>query len=304
MLWSSRVVETPAFVRCAEEYIDQEDYEEQEPYTAHEAYTEQEPYTEQEAYQENEPYTETVYQNIPVDVQHTKRRGGLAGALGGRKTYTVQETRSVPVQVQKLRSVTRHRDVTRYRAVQRTREVTRYRPVTRQRGVTRYRTATRMVDRNVEYFLPVEDFYNQALEQILGEVRAGFRAPIDSIRPEDSVSQVSVAASIPGIPGRAPSDDDSWSFISSARAGPQCFLPEALFQVSAGGLDDTYFLHAQHLAPGSCVMAADGQTVRVTRVVEHQVPEILELRTGAYTAPLRISPTHRVVTPGQGQTEA
>ncbi|CAE7231344.1 unnamed protein product [Symbiodinium sp. CCMP2592] len=164
----------PAF-RFAEPYTDQEAYQEQEPYTEQERYTEQVPYTEQEAYEENEPYTVTEYQDVQVEEQRTKRRGGLAGALGQRKTYTVQVTKRVPVQVQRQRPVTRQREVTRYRAEERTRPVTKYRAVTRQRDVTRYRTATRTVDRPVEYFLPVEDFHQPALEEILAEVRAEFR---------------------------------------------------------------------------------------------------------------------------------
>ncbi|CAE7929043.1 unnamed protein product, partial [Symbiodinium sp. KB8] len=108
-----------------EPYTDQEAYEEQEPYSDEERYTKQVPYTEQEAYEENEPYTVTEYQNVQVAEKRTKRRG----LLRKKKTYTVQVTKSVPVQVQRLR----------------------YRAVTRQRDVTRCRTATRTVDRTVEY---------------------------------------------------------------------------------------------------------------------------------------------------------
>ena len=297
------------YVRFKEPYTDQEAYEEQEPYTDEERYTKQVPYTEQEAYEENEPYTVTEYQNVQVAEKRTKRRG----LLRKKKTYTVQVTKSVPVQVQRLRPVTRHREVTRYRAEERTRPVTRYRAVTRQRDVTRCRTATRTVDRTVEYVLPVEDFHQAALEEILAEVRASFRArasvraPADVVRPEDSVSQV--AASHAGDSGVEAADDDSWSFISSGQGrGPNCFLPDALFQVSAsgeaGGHEDSYFLHARHLAPGSKVRAADGRTLQVTHVLEHQVSEVLELTSGDFTAPLRISPFHRVVTPGNGEVQA
>ncbi|CAE7340319.1 unnamed protein product [Symbiodinium sp. CCMP2456] len=196
----------------AEPYTDQEAYQKQEPYTEQERYTEQVPYTEQEAYEENEPYIVTEYQSVQVAEEREER--SKKTALGQRKTYTVQVTKSVPVQVQRRRPVTRHREVTRYRAEERTRPVTRYRAVTRQRDVTRYRTAMRTVDRTVEYFLPVEDFHQPALEAILAEVRASFRARADVIRPEDSVSQV--AAGHAGDSG-AEADDDSWSYISPGR---------------------------------------------------------------------------------------
>ena len=93
---------------------------------------------------------------------------------GGTKTNTWTESKPVTVNVQKFRPVKRSRDVTHYRTVSKTRQVTKYRTVQRTREVTRYRSAARMVEKTVEYRVPLKDFYHQALHQILEEVRGTF----------------------------------------------------------------------------------------------------------------------------------
>ena len=110
--------------------------------------------------------------------------------------------------------------------------MTGYRTVTRQRDVTRYRNARRTVSRTVEYFLPVEDFYQTALEQILAEIHASFRAAArDTLRPEDSIPQQQDLAMTPPA-----GSDDSLSFVSISQGQrANCFVPDALFKVSAPG---------------------------------------------------------------------
>merc|ERR1712007_17435 len=94
-----------------------------------------------------------------------------------KKTVTVDVPTQVPVTVTKYREVTKHRSATGYRTQTKTRNVKKYRQVTKHRDVTRYRTATRMVTRSVEYKLPIEDFYQPALDEILVEARASFTVP-------------------------------------------------------------------------------------------------------------------------------
>jgi len=95
-------------------------------------------------------------------------------ALGEKVDYTVDVQKQVSVPVTKYRAVTKHRDATAYRQETKTRTVTKYRSVTKHREVTRYRTAKKAVVKTVEYFLPIADFYQLALEQILDEARRAF----------------------------------------------------------------------------------------------------------------------------------
>lgn len=283
-------------LRFAEPYTEQEDYDEQEPYTHHEHYSVSVPYSEEEQYEENEPYTTIEKQAVPVEVTHTGKTW-----YGKKKRRTTLETKWVDVEVQKLRPVTRTRTVTKYRTEERTRPVTLYRTVTKQRAVTRYRTATRTVPRTVQYTRPVTDFYQTALEQILEEVRATFRVPVDDVHPDDSVSRV--ADGMDAVSGGA--SDDSWSVIlrSNQEYGPNCFVQDALFKVCADNdPSNSYFLHACNLVVGTQVVAADGQILQVTQIASHDVEAVLQLAADG-VAPLRISPNHRVVVPG-GETWA
>jgi hypothetical protein len=54
--------------------------------------------------------------------------------------------------------------------------VTKQRSVTKSKEVTRYRDATRKVTKDVEYRLAFEDFYHQAYDEVLREIRRDFVA--------------------------------------------------------------------------------------------------------------------------------
>lgn len=92
-------------------------------------------------------------------------------------------------------------------------EVAKVRTVTKKRTVTKFGTAQRVVNESVEYALPLEDFYQLALDQIITEIRNTFTSTLqtrpagleDDVSAEDSVSLVGVvgshaAASISGAP--------------------------------------------------------------------------------------------------------
>lgn len=301
----------------AESYQEQEAYQEQEPYSTTESYQEQVPYTYQEAYAVQEPYQETEYHTVTVQEQRQVwKHGGIRRALGEKKTITENVQKQVPVSVTKHREVTKHRDATGYRQETKTRNVTKYRQVTRHRDVTRYRTATRMVTRSVEYQLPIQDFYRPALDDILAEARRSFTTPAvaqpEEVYPAESVSQVGLSQTSRGVAQRIldantnanPSDhDDGEGSWISVGLGPHCFAADALFEV-ASGPQCSYLLEASELVCGSRVHAEDDTEVvlEAKYVSKEKARTLLQLRAGPETAPLRITPSHRMVVPASGGT--
>jgi len=292
----------------SEPYQEQEAYQEQEPYNAQESYDEQVPFTYQEAYTVQEPYQDTEYHTVTVQEQRQEwKHGGVRRALGEKKTVTYNVQKQVPVTVTKYREATHYRDATGYRTETQTRTVTRYRQVTRHRNVQRYREATRMVTRAVEYTLPIQDFYQPALDQILAEARRSFTSEND-IHPEDSVSQAvpshvgslavgSAGQSLGAVPDLT--DDDGASSWISVGAGPHCFAVDALFEVFSGPC--AYLLEAGQLVRGSYVKPAEEnqnvQQLEVQAVSKERSRTLLQLRAGPEAAPLTITPSHRMVVP-------
>jgi len=221
----------------------------------------------------------------------------------------------VAVPVTKYKKVTQHRDATGYRTENKTRNVTKYRQATKHREVTRYRTATRMVTKSVEYTLPIQDFYKPALDEILAEARRNFSAPaiapVDEVYPSESVSQVG-HSNLP-LRGDAENqsldaddgeiDDGESSWISGGH-GPHCFASNALFEVASGS-PCTHLLSAAELVCGSRVHAADNldSVLEVTRVSREKARTLLQLHAGLNTAPLTVSPHHRMVVPAFGGGE-
>lgn len=182
----------------AEPYLEQEAYEEQEPYSTTETYQEQVPYTYKESYTVQEPYQDTEYHIVTVQESRAVwKHGGIRRALGEKKTITENVTKQVPVSVTKYKTVAKDRDATGYRQEAKTRNATKYRKLTKHRGVTRYRTATRMVTKSVQYQLPIQDFYQPALDEILAAARRSFTtaavAQVDEVYPAESVSQVGLS---------------------------------------------------------------------------------------------------------------
>lgn len=129
----------------------------------------QEPYVEQEEFMEDYDAPETY--DVPEQRSYTyeKRRGGIAGLLGETKTCTGHTT----VMVQKVRFVSKKRKATR--------PVTKYR--TAYRTVTHYDTKTRKksVPKTVEYRLPIDRFMDEALAEIVEEVRQSLTQPRDRL---------------------------------------------------------------------------------------------------------------------------
>lgn len=217
------------------------------------------------------------------------------------------ETHMVPHQV----SV----PVTRSRTVQRTRPATAFRPVERSRTVVRQREATRTVTKTVEYTLPLEDFVDQALSQIIAQVQATFKqcdlsgvTGVD-VRPEDSVSQVgSVPAPkslvegpqasgmipVPEEVGSHASVQSHWSLISAQAEGPRCYMLETIFSRFVGS--HRVFVDAQALVYGSIVIAADGKReLQVVSIKKHTAQEVMVLFINGFR--LKVTPTHRVMVP-------
>eukprot|EP00927_Polykrikos_kofoidii_P005324 TRINITY_DN1210_c0_g1_i6.p1 TRINITY_DN1210_c0_g1~~TRINITY_DN1210_c0_g1_i6.p1 ORF type:complete len:384 (+),score=60.58 TRINITY_DN1210_c0_g1_i6:67-1152(+) len=132
-----------------EKYV--EPRSEQEPYEA--------PYVEQEAYTEAYDVPETYEVPEQREYAYKRRRGGLPGWLGDTKTCTGYTT----VMVQKVRMLRKARQLMR--------DVTKYR--TEYRTVTRYDEKERDVvqQKVVEYRLTVDRFMEQALAEIVEEIR-------------------------------------------------------------------------------------------------------------------------------------
>jgi hypothetical protein len=142
------------------------------------------PYEEQEAYQFQEPYQAMEERVVQVNQERHVRwaphesfcRMFTHGQSDFGHKETVIDIVDQTVQV----------------------EVTKYREVTRYRPVTKYQEKLCTVTRTEEYRIPVEGFYTQALEQIIGEIRTTFMMThvqpevgvMTDVQPEDSVSQV------------------------------------------------------------------------------------------------------------------
>lgn len=97
-----------------------------------------------------------------------------------------------------VRTVQKRRKVKRVRTVKKERTAEKYRQVEKHRTVTKHREATRTVIKTVPLWLLVEDFFQEALNQISVEIWETFRATnaIEAlVGPEDSASQVSVLTS-------------------------------------------------------------------------------------------------------------
>lgn len=181
---SPRTKEIDVEETFAEEYMDEETVEEQGEYVANEQYQEQEPYTATETYEEQEPYTdwETYTEQVPYSTSSTrvvpKQHNVLfvSWTTSATEEHTTtnyrSETKSRPTT--RWRQVQKTREVTRYRMVQKEREVTRYRTVERVRPVTRSRNATRIVTKTVQHMLLVEDFYAEALQRVVAQIRERF----------------------------------------------------------------------------------------------------------------------------------
>lgn len=191
--------------------------------------------------------------------------------------------------------------------------VTKYRRTTQHRIVTRSRTAKRTAFKTIENKRPIEDFHQQALQQVIEEIRCTFgsahREVSMNIDPEDSVSQVALKAA--AISDQSADSDpehaSSWALVDAAdrptltgpaswvsdNSGPHCFVPGTLFKTTAGPHQD-FFLQCQDLVPGSRIVAADDATIlEVTKIEMREADHIVMLKAG--DAVLRVTPCHRVV---------
>jgi len=139
------------------------DVEEQytEPRAVQEEYSE--PYVEQVPHEEfyDEPEIYEVPEQHPY--QYVKRHKGIGGVCGLTKTCTGYHT----VMVQKVRMIPKTRTAMR--------DITKYRPA--YRTVTHYDTKSRKVtkQKEVEYRLTVDRFMDEALAEIVEEVRESLR---------------------------------------------------------------------------------------------------------------------------------
>jgi len=141
------------------------DVEVEEQYTEPRAVQEEysEPYVEQVPHVESYDAPETYEEPEQHAYQYVKKHKGIGGKCGLTKTCTGYHT----VMVQKVRMIpktrTVMRDVTKYRAAYRT--------------VTHYDTKSRKVtkQKEVEYRLTVDRFMDEALAEIVEEVRESLR---------------------------------------------------------------------------------------------------------------------------------
>jgi len=200
-------------------------------------------------------------------------------------------------------------------------KVTKFRPVTDYRTVTRCSSATRTVSKEVTYHLPIESFFQLALDQVIAEVRATF-ARGDDIGPDDSASMVgpgpaaaatpplqpagSPLAGAPAAPSGAPEGNPPAGASSESQVGSwvsihteaRCFMPDALFRTWANPSSPdlgVFFQSAQDLVRGSFVASADEtRTLEVTGVRAHPAEQVVHLHAGEGVAPLKVTPSHRV----------
>merc|ERR1712136_213621 len=141
------------------------DVEVEEQYTEPRAVQEEysEPYVEQVPHVESYDAPETYEVPEQRAYQYETSRGGIEGFFGGTKTCTGYHT----VMVQKVRMIPKTRTVMR--------DITKYRPA--YRTVTHYDTKSRKVtkQKEVEYRLTVDRFMDEALAEIVEEVRESLR---------------------------------------------------------------------------------------------------------------------------------
>ena len=132
-----------------------------EPRAVQEKYSE--PYVEQVPHEETCEVPETYEVPEQRAFQYESRRGGLNGLMGKTRTHTSYQK----VMVQKVRMVQKQRTVMK--------DVTKY--LTAHRTVTHYDTKTRTVtqQKEVEYRLTVDRFMDEALSEIIEEIRSSLR---------------------------------------------------------------------------------------------------------------------------------
>mmetsp|Transcript_51016 Transcript_51016/g.163256 ORF Transcript_51016/g.163256 Transcript_51016/m.163256 type:complete len:725 (+) Transcript_51016:72-2246(+) len=202
-------------------------------------------------------------------------------------------------------------------------KVTKFRKVTRHRTVTRYATATRTVSKPVEYTLPIENFFQLALDQVMTEIRASFACGVSSrgdnidIGPEDSISMAGVGPVASEVaPSSHPAGNPSAGASAALRGAPEsqegswisihteakCFMPDTLFRTWANPSSPdqgVFFQSARDLVKGSFVANADEtRTLEVISIKAHPAEHIVQLDAGGDVAPLKVTPSHRVAVPG------
>lgn len=96
----------------------------------------------------------------------------------------------------------------------------------------------------------------------------------------ESASQASLASDQSGT------SQNSW--MSACSAGPQCFLPETIFQKYSG-----CSVQAADLEQGLQIASANGEPLTVVAVKRHTVYQLVELIAGS--TQLIVTPNHRVV---------
>jgi len=192
--------------------------------------------------------------------------------------------------------------------------VTKFRPVTKHRTVTRYRTANRTVSKMVEYTLPIENFSQLALDQVITEIRGTFAcngsSRRDDIGPEDSVSAVAgvepvssevghQSAASPASSDKTASEVSSWISINTEA---KCFMPDTLFRTWGNPLSPdqgVFFQSARDLVKGSFVTNADEtRTIEVIGINSHPAEHVVHLHAGENVTPLKVTSSHRVLVPG------
>lgn len=144
----------------------QEEYQEKEPFE--EAYIKWTPG--QESYTITVPYQDTVHQQVEYQTLERGPTFGKIISLGmGFQDRLENHTKTVSV------PVTKYKEEIRSRAIKV--PETAYR--TAHRDVTKYTTKTRMVEQTVDYKVPLEQFMDRAMSEIIAEMRATLSSAAD-----------------------------------------------------------------------------------------------------------------------------